>query len=97
MSENEANPKRGRGRPRKEPVYLEVAPDKDPLTFLTNVMTDNEAEIKARIDAAKALMPFFHGRIGDIGKKAAQKDEAAKVAGGAFSPGAAPKLPSVKE
>lgn len=96
MSENEAPAKRGRGRPRKEPVFIDVTPDKDPLTFLTSVMTDNNAEVKARIDAAKALMPFFHGRIGDIGKKAAQKDEAAKVAEGAFAPGAAPKLVSVK-
>jgi len=57
----------------------------DPREFLKAVMNDPEEEMKLRVEAAKTLMPFTHGKVADQGKKAA-KDEAAKKAAGRFSP-----------
>ena len=53
---------------------------KDPKIFLLALMNDLEADVKLRADAAKALMPFMHGKVSDQGKKAGQKDAAEKVA-----------------
>lgn len=41
--------------------------------------------MKVRTDAAKALMPYIHGKVGEQGKKAS-KDDAAKEATGRFTP-----------
>jgi phage terminase small subunit len=55
------------------------------------VMNDCGSEARLRVDAAKALMPFVHKKLGEGGKKE-QKDEAAKKVAGRFSAGAPPKL-----
>lgn len=39
-------------------------------------MNDEEWEPKLRIDAAKALMPYTHARIGEAGKKETALDAA---------------------
>ena len=71
--------------------YIPASSD-DPMAFLKSMMNDLEADPKMRLDAAKALMPYVHGRIAEAGKKDA-KANAAKVAGkGKFSAGTAPKL-----
>ena len=64
----------------------------DPKHFLMAAMNDGELDDKLRIDAAKALMPFVHGKIGDAGKKDQRQDAAKKVAGGKFAAAAPPKL-----
>jgi len=63
----------------------------DPKAFLIAAMNDGRTEPKLRVDAAKALMPFVHAKVGEAGKKDA-KAEAAKKAAGKFAALAAPKL-----
>jgi phage terminase small subunit len=67
----------------------------DPKAFLKAVMNDVETEPKLRVFAAKELMPYFHRKLGDTGKKVERQDEAKKVATGRFS-AAAPPLRAVK-
>ncbi|MCX8749066.1 terminase small subunit [Snodgrassella sp. B3088] len=55
-----------------------TAENNDPLQFLLNVMLDEDSPLKLRVDAAKILMPYKHGRIGETGKKEAAKDAAAQ-------------------
>jgi len=64
---------------------------KDPKTFLLAAMNDIALDPKQRIDAAKALMPFEHQRLGEGGKKD-QKDAEAKKVAGRFAAAAPPKL-----
>ncbi|AIO66964.1 hypothetical protein DM82_1134 [Burkholderia oklahomensis] len=63
----------------------------DPKAFLLAAMNDSRTEPKLRIDAAKALMPFVHKKLGEGGKKE-QSAEAAKKAAGRFAPAAPPRL-----
>ena len=63
----------------------------DPKEFLKALMNDPGEDMKLRQDAAKALMPFFHQRKGEGGKKEAKQEAAEKVAS-KFSPAAPPKL-----
>ena len=65
---------------------------KDPKVFLLALMNDLEADLKLRADAAKALMPFMHTKLGEGGKKDQQQDAAKRVAGGKFAAVAPPKL-----
>lgn len=65
---------------------------KDPKVFLLALMNDLEADVKVRADAAKALMPFMHAKLGEGGKKDQQQDAAKKVAGGKFAAAAPPRL-----
>jgi len=48
--------------------------------------------VKLRADAAKALLPFMHQKIGEGGKKDAKQDAAKKVSAGKFGASAPPKL-----
>ncbi|MFY3333332.1 terminase small subunit [Achromobacter xylosoxidans] len=54
----------------------------DPRAVLVAIMNDAREEPKLRLEAAKALMPFTHGKVADQGKKDAQKAAANKVAAG---------------
>lgn len=82
----------GAGRPKKEPAILTMAATyDDPAKFLRAVMNDSGSEAKLRVDAAKALMPFVHQKLGEGGKKEKQQDAAKKVAS-RFSAAAPPRL-----
>lgn len=63
----------------------------DPKAFLLAAINDLDIEPKERINAAKALLPLFHGKVADAGKKAGQQDAAKKVAS-RFATAAPPKL-----
>lgn len=63
----------------------------DPKAFLLAAINDLDIEPKERINAAKALLPLFHGKVADQGKKAGQEAAAKKVAS-RFTPSAPPKL-----
>lgn len=63
---------------------------KDPMVFLMALMNDLEADIKVRADAAKALLPFIHGKKGEGGKKDEQLDAAKKAGKGRFAAAQAP-------
>ena len=86
------------GRPKKEAPKLpetgelaEMLKHKDPKVFLLAVMNDAGSDARLRIDAAKALMPFIHQKLGEGGKKEQREDAAKKVAS-RFAPAAPPKL-----
>jgi len=88
----------GAGRKPAESVKLsvpvpvaETLAHKDPKVFLLALMNDLETDIKLRSDAAKALMPFMHGKIGENVKDARQ-DAAKKASNGKFGSAAPPKL-----
>ena len=81
----------------KEPQKLDIPvpvgealAHKDPKLFLLALMNDLEADVKLRADAAKALMPFMHTKLGEGGKKDQQQDAAKRVAGGKFAAAAPP-------
>jgi phage terminase small subunit len=67
----------------------------DPKAFLKAVMNEPKVDLKQRVEAAKALMPFEHQKKGEGGKKEAQAD-AAKQAGNKFGTPRAPGLKRVK-
>ena len=58
----------------------------DPLEHLKAVWMDVREDPKLRLDAAKAAMPYIHGKVADKGKKETKTDEAkaAAKAGGKF-------------
>lgn len=87
----------GAGRPPKEPPIIDVVSTKDPKEFLISVMLDPIADARMRMDAAKALMPFVHVKLGEGGKKD-EKQAAAKAAGaGRFgAPPSPPRLVASK-
>lgn len=63
----------------------------DPLDFLKAVANDPGQDMKLRVDAAKAWVPYVHGKIGEQGKKEAKKKAAGEaVAGSKFG---APQRP----
>lgn len=58
----------------------------DPLEYLKSVWMNERADEKLRLDAAKAGLPYVHGKVADKGKKETKTDEAkaAARAGGKF-------------
>lgn len=64
----------------------------DPKTFLIAAMNDLLLDPKQRIDAAKALLPFTHQKLGEGGKKDQKQDAAKKAGAGKFAASAPPKL-----
>ena len=70
---------------------LDALAHKDPKVFLLALMNDLEADVKLRADAAKALMPFMHTKLGEGGKKDQQQEAARKVAS-KFATATPPKL-----
>lgn len=82
----------GAGRKPKPPTILQLAATyDDPAKFLAAVMNDSETDLKIRTDAAKALMPYKHQKLGEGGKKE-QKQAAAEKVAGRFSASAPPRL-----
>ena len=80
------------GRPKKEPTLIQIAAKHtDPRKFLIEVMNDESVDIKIRIDAAKAVLPYEHVRKGDIGKKQTKLEEArSELGSGPFAPAPPP-------
>lgn len=76
-------------------VTIEIPETEDPKVFLTALMNCPKAGVKARLEAAKALLPFEHSKVGEKGQKE-KRAEAAKEAGkGKYGTAPAP-LRSVK-
>jgi phage terminase small subunit len=61
----------------------------DPKKFLEMLLDNNLVDVKSRLDAAKALMPYKYKKLGEVGKKE-QKEEDAKKASNGFAPGKSP-------
>lgn len=66
----------------------------DPLAFLRSAMNNEMLPVPTRIEAAKSILPYVHGRIGEIGKKQAKTDAANKAVEGRgkFAPKSPPQL-----
>lgn len=64
----------------------------DPKAFLVGVMNNLAEDPKLRLDAAKALLPYVHGKVAEQGKKDQKADAAKKVSAGRFGQGAPPRL-----
>lgn len=62
----------------------------DPREFLVAVMNQQTVEPRLRVDAAKALMPYVHGKVADQGKKDALQDAAKQAAKGKYAQGKPP-------
>lgn len=79
-------------------VTIEIPETEDPKVFLTALMNCPKAGVKARLEAAKALLPFEHSKIGEKGKKVTKAEGAAAATaeGNKFGARAAPaKLKAV--
>ena len=48
----------------------------DPLEFLISIFSDPVEDIKLRLDAAKAALPYFHGKVAEKGKKETKAEAA---------------------
>lgn len=86
----------GAGRKKKEPVKIEGIETTDPKQFLLEVMSNEILDVRLRIDAAKALLPYMYQRKGETGKKDDQQEKAGKVSSGCFAAGPAPALKIIK-
>lgn len=51
----------------------------DPLQFLLDVMNKSD-DMFMRVNAAKAALPYIHGKVADKGKKETKAEEAKKAA-----------------
>ena len=80
-----------------ELATIEIPETEDPKVFLTALMNCPKAGVKARLEAAKALLPFEHSKIGDKGKKETKADGAKQTAtgGDAYSTRKPPSLKAV--
>lgn len=63
-----------------------------PLEYAHEIMNDPSVEEIRRDRMAIALLPFFHKKLGEGGKREQKQDEAKKVSSGKFSPSTPPKL-----
>lgn len=77
-----------------EIVTVEIEQTDDPKVFLTALMNCPKAGVKARLEAAKALLPFEHSKMGEKGKKVTKEEGAKELAGGGHAYGSRrpPKL-----
>ncbi|MHA3104179.1 terminase small subunit [Acinetobacter sp. ANC 3791] len=51
----------------------------DPLQFLIEVMDNSGNDMFLRFNAAKAALPYIHGKVADKGKKQTKEEEAKKA------------------
>lgn len=89
---NSGGARPGAGRKPKAPELnlSELLLTTDPQKFLQGVMNDMQTDIKVRVDAAKALMPYEYAKKA-TGKKDQQKSAAEQAAGGGrFGPAKPP-------
>lgn len=63
----------------------------DPKDLLRHAMNDRALDMKTRMEAAKALMPFEHQKLGETGKKEQKESAAEGVVKGRFAPAAPPR------
>jgi phage terminase small subunit len=65
----------------------------DSLKFMMNAMNNPQLPVAMRFEAAKAMLPYLHTRMGETGKKESAKERARGIANGGrgkFTPKAAP-------
>lgn len=78
--------------PALPPPSTDPAPgEADAKAWLLAVMQDPAIDFRMRQDAAKALLPYQHAKLGETGKKEQREKDAHAVAS-KFTPAAAPRL-----
>ena len=81
----------GAGRPKSGPVLLHDLPaTDDPLVFLLALVNEPTADMRLRLNAAVALMPYVHPKDGENGKMDEKRKAAKKASAGKFAPSHAP-------
>lgn len=65
----------------EDPIEDQYSTD-DPLDFLINVMKNGGNEMMLRVNAARAALPYVHGKVAEKGKKESQADDAKAAATG---------------
>lgn len=68
----------------------------DPKDLLRDAMNDRKQEMKLRIQAATALLPYEHQKLGESGKKENAQTAASRATTGRFKPASAPQLSLIK-
>lgn len=68
----------------------------DPKELLRHAMNDRKLDPKTRIQAAVALLPFEHQKMGETGKKQQRDNDAGDVVKGRFAPAKPPPSPQLK-
>lgn len=76
---NAASPAKGKGVDTRAIKRGDYA---DSKAFLHDAMNNVELPIGLRMDAAKALLPYEHARMGETGKKEKAKEKAGEIARG---------------
>lgn len=66
-------------------------PTSDPLEYLRSVMNDPHTDMRLRVRAAEALLPYTHAKQSG-GKKQERANAAKGVAKGNFKPGTSPSI-----
>ena len=79
------------------PSVGSLVPSLDPLEFMEQLVSDMSEDPKLRLEAAKALAPYRHAKLGEMGKKDAKNNDASNAAKGKYaSAGVPPGLQRVK-
>lgn len=87
--ESDANPIAGRDAiPASDVGIVEFY--EDPAELLRHAMNDQNLDHKTRIQAAVALLPYEHKKLGESGKKEDQGSAAKDAVKGRFSPSPPP-------
>ncbi len=74
----------GAGRPKSQPILIDIQQTNDPLQFLQVVMNDDAIDLKLRAAAAIALMPYIHAKKNE-GKKDEKQSAAKKASAGKYA------------
>lgn len=69
---------------------VELTHTEDPRAFLTELMNADQADLRMRLEAAKTLMPYVHGKVADQGKKEERANAAKEAGKGRYSQGKPP-------
>lgn len=87
--ESDASPVAGRDA---SPAGVDLGGEffEDPKDLLRHAMNDRRLDPKTRIQAAVALLPFEHQKLGESGKKDKQATAAEGAVTGRFKPAAPP-------
>lgn len=94
---NSGGKRAGAGRKPAPPVFSETSEAQgDAEKFLRNVICDTGNDLRLRLEAAKALLPYQKPKIGEGGKKEQRQEAANKASTGRFAAPAPPKLTLVK-
>lgn len=86
----------GAGRKPAVPPGVSDAEGDDAEAFLLALIKDQSADLRTRLEAAKALLPYQKPKMGEVGKKDVKKDAAAAAASGRFAAPTPPKLTLVR-